>query len=540
MANNRIQNKRSDTEGKVPTVDDLTLGELAVNTFDGKMFLKTEQSGEQAIIEFANSVPIENMYYVKKSGDDTNSGQTFDDAFATIERALEVANGRTDPTVITVGPGKYETEGNLDMPPSCVIRCIYRTVTVNPKPGFEVNNVFRMSSNCFIEGFLFEGWQLDSLVNPTKGFAVCFRPDAIITRAPYIHKVGVRTNPYWGQVPPPLDRENANPLVGVGAGVALADGAVCSPYSIYPNIMTWGATPVSHNGIGYCAKNGALINAVNAISLWAHKHFLAQSGGQIVLSACSTQFGDYTMIAEGSRQLIYPYSVDPTTTLTVETTSSNEVDSYRNTIINNMWNSLVSNGYTTGWNAEDEEFTRRDANTFLQSMIWVLASANEKPMLDFAKGLFDVDGSYTFSTDKLNAFIYSFEFMRDEINTLPNMSTAATNYVTELVAKLKQTLNSPEKRSEPSVITAIGHTWTGVFAGVALTKVPPVNTRARIEDSISEIDDGRVVASGQDDRGSALFIGGLKIDADTGELTGPPFDQAVNRIATRASIARSY
>ena len=51
---------------------------------------------------------------------------------------------------------------------------------------------------------------------------------------------------------------------------------------------------------------------------------------------------------------------------------------------------------------------------------------------------------------------------------------------------------------------------------------------------------GVVIASGQDDQGSALFIGGMKIDADTGELTGPPFEQSVNRIATRAAIARSF
>ena len=37
-----------------------------------------------------------------------------------------------------------------------------------------------------------------------------------------------------------------------------------------------------------------------------------------------------------------------------------------------------------------------------------------------------------------------------------------------------------------------------------------------------------------------LFVGGMRIDADTGELSGPPFDQAVNRIATRAAIARSF
>jgi len=78
------------------------------------------------------------------------------------------------------------------------------------------------------------------------------------------------------------------------------------------------------------------------------------------------------------------------------------------------------------------------------------------------------------------------------------------------------------------------------MAGVALTKIPPARNETNIEESILELNNGVVIASGQDDQGSALFIGGMKIDADTGELTGPPFEQAVNRIATRTAIARSF
>ena len=40
MATNEIKLKRSDVENKVPLVSDLTLGELAVNTYDGKLFFK--------------------------------------------------------------------------------------------------------------------------------------------------------------------------------------------------------------------------------------------------------------------------------------------------------------------------------------------------------------------------------------------------------------------------------------------------------------------------------------------------------------------
>ena len=130
--------------------------------------------------------------------------------------------------------------------------------------------------------------------------------------------------------------------------------------------------------------------------------------------------------------------------------------------------------------------------------------------------------------------------MRDQVNGLAGVGSTADGYVTALVDALEQTVLDPSLVAEPSTITAIGHTWTGIMAGVALTKIPPARNYATIPESILELNQGLVIASGQDDQGSALFIGGMEINADTGELSGPPFEQAVNRIATRAAIARSF
>ena len=46
-----IKLRRSATSGAIPTTSQLALGELAMNTFDGKLFLKTDQSGTEAIVE---------------------------------------------------------------------------------------------------------------------------------------------------------------------------------------------------------------------------------------------------------------------------------------------------------------------------------------------------------------------------------------------------------------------------------------------------------------------------------------------------------
>ena len=498
-----------------------------------------------------------NVFYVSPYGNNDFDGKSWDRAFLTIEKALEVVTELEMLTLIELGPGTYLTEGHLDMPDDTIIRAAHRSVIIRPKPGFEERNVFRMGSGCFIEGPVFEDWRLDDMDNPSEGFAVSFRPGAVIRRVPYAHKIAVRTTPTWTFVAPPLDRDpdegEANPYVGRGAGVALADGSVCSPYSIFPNIMTWGATPVSHNGIGYCAKNGGLINAVNAVCLWSHRHFYALSGGQIILSSCSTQFGDYTMVAKGVRQIIDPYKLGTISITEAQGVEADQlIDEFTEALIDSLWNSLVSEGYTANWNSEDELFTRRDAATFLQSLRWVLLTKNEQPILDFTKSLFttesdpddptpwDANSKPVFTSDKQEAFEYSFEYLRDEINALPGISGNAQTIVINSVAAINNTLQNPKRILEPSTITAIGHTWSGVMAGVALTKIPPAKNSARIQDSILELERGLVIASGQDDQGSAIFVGGLEINADTGELSGPPFISAVNRIATKTVISRSF
>ena len=402
--------KRSDIPNKIPSVDQLDLGEIAINTYDGTLYFKRQQEyfddnlqeivSVDEVIEFTSHIPVENVLYVQKAGNDKNSGNSWSNAFASIEIAVKAAAIRNALTLIQVGPGVYFTKGHIDVSDNTVIQSSHRTVFIKPVPGFEERNVFRLGSGCFLEGFIFEGFRLDNLDNPNEGFAVCFRPGALITRVPYVHKIAVRTPPYWTTIAPPLDRLNGNPLVGRGAGVVLADGAVLDPDSVFPNIMTWGATPVTHNGIGYCAKNGALINAVNAISLWCHKHFLAIDGGQIILSSCSTQFGDFTLVSQGSKQIIRPYEVD--FPLTIQEVVSNEIDASTDSIIDNLVAELNLQGYTDNWPQSYTTLTRRDAGLFLQAMSWVLNTSNETPMLDFSKGLFDVTGNRAFTSIPYN------------------------------------------------------------------------------------------------------------------------------------------
>jgi hypothetical protein len=485
--------------------------------------------------------PVERTIYVQGFGSDANSGDSLSTAVATIEKALEIATDAGTPTLIEVYPGDYETEGHLDLPDNCSIISRHRTSFIRPAPGFEERNVFRIGSGCFVEGFMFEGWRLDSLDTPTEGFAISFRPGAVINRAPYAHKIAVRTSPTWGLVPPPLDPANGNPLVGRGGGVVLADGLVCSQYSRFANIMTWGATPVSHNGIGYCARNGGLINAVNAVSMWAHRHFYAQSGGQIILSGCSTQFGDWTMHADGTRSVVRAPTISGA--FTAQAAASEAIEASEQTIIDIMWNALVSGGYTSGWTATDEVYTRADAAQFLRVLRWTLETADQRPVRSFLEGLFNAVGAPVFTSDKTDAFVFSFNSMRDSINSL-GITVEAQAIVTNSVSMITTVLDDHESYwiSDRSRITAVGHTWTANRSGVALPphELPSPQTVRPIRESIRQTSGGVVIASGQDDSGNAQFVGGLEIDARSGRLQGPPFEQAVRQIALQTSVLGSF
>lgn len=52
---NTVKLKRSAVEGKVPLTTDLELGELALNTFDGKAYIKKD-NGTAAIVEIGAPV----------------------------------------------------------------------------------------------------------------------------------------------------------------------------------------------------------------------------------------------------------------------------------------------------------------------------------------------------------------------------------------------------------------------------------------------------------------------------------------------------
>jgi hypothetical protein len=70
MSNNQILKlRRSAVPGKVPSTSSLDFGELAINTFDGKVYLKKSGSlGEQVLAVGSNYGQILKVFYVSEYG----------------------------------------------------------------------------------------------------------------------------------------------------------------------------------------------------------------------------------------------------------------------------------------------------------------------------------------------------------------------------------------------------------------------------------------------------------------------------------------
>lgn len=105
-----IQLKRSSISGRIPAVSDLTLGEIAINTYDGKLYTKKNEEGTTSIVEIgAGSTSILDTFTFTASAGQTtfsgsdNSGETLSYISSNVEIFLNgvlLLNG-TDVTATT-------------------------------------------------------------------------------------------------------------------------------------------------------------------------------------------------------------------------------------------------------------------------------------------------------------------------------------------------------------------------------------------------------------------------------------------------------
>ena len=153
-----IRIKRSAVAGKKPTDGQLQLGELAVNFYDGKIFLKQDTGGVGVgtrIVEVgAGSTTFAGKtLYVTDNGDDVNTGLDEDNAKATIKSAVALASpGDT----IKVYPGNYTEDNPINLPDNVSVEGTeLRRCLVTPQNNG--TDLFYVGQGCHVTDLSFVG-----------------------------------------------------------------------------------------------------------------------------------------------------------------------------------------------------------------------------------------------------------------------------------------------------------------------------------------------------------------------------------------------
>jgi len=264
-----IQIKRSDVEGRVPTVDDLELGEIAINTYDAKLYAKRFRSGIGVdILAVGGSGPdIANVLYVTADGNDSNSGKKLGDGKRTIGAAVALA---TPGTIIKIGPGNYLEQNPISLPDQVsLVGDSLREVSITPH---NYGDLFYVGNGNYF-------WNLSFTGSSNPGAAIfSFDPNRIvyIDQSPYIQNC---TNFIPGTIGLKIDGQYA---------LGPTKSMVLDSYTQY-----------NQGGIGVSITNEGYAQLVSLFTICNEVAVFCGSGGACDLTNSNSSFGTYGLISDG-------------------------------------------------------------------------------------------------------------------------------------------------------------------------------------------------------------------------------------------------
>jgi len=275
MANPKIRFKRSSVPNKIPSVSDLPLGEIAINTNDGEVYIARNRSGFGTdIVRVGAGATVINVLYVTQDGNDNNTGKKLGDAKRTIKAAVaESVPG----TVIKISAGVYLEDNPIVLPDNVsVVGDSLREVTVTPK---NQGDLFWLNNGTYIAEMSFIGPEQKS-----NGAIVTFNPDVVpyIDQSPYIQNC---TNFIPGTVGLNIDGEYA---------IGPIKSMVLDSY-----------TQINPGGLGAKIFNEAFAQLVSMFTICSDTAILCQSGGACDLTNSNSSFGNFGLVADGVGPLKY-------------------------------------------------------------------------------------------------------------------------------------------------------------------------------------------------------------------------------------------
>jgi hypothetical protein len=276
-----IKIKRSAVPGKKPTVNDLNLGELALNTYDGNLFAKRIRAGINTdIINLGAGSTVTNVIYVTEDGSDENTGKKLGDAKQTIKGAIAIAESGD---VIKVSAGTYLENNPIVLPNQVsVVGDSLREVTVTPQNSN--SDLFHVGNGCYIAEMSFVGAASTQAI-----FA--FDPVSLryINQSPYI--------------------QNCTNFIQNSTGLKVDGSDALGPTK---SMVLDSYTQYNQGGIGASMTNEGYAQLVSLFTICNDVAVYCGSGGACDLTNSNSSFGNYGLISDGVGPLKYTGTITST------------------------------------------------------------------------------------------------------------------------------------------------------------------------------------------------------------------------------------
>ena len=289
MANPNIRIKRSAVPGKIPTVEQLPLGELGLNTYDGELFARRERTGIGTdVVRLGAGTTVTNVIYVTQDGNDSNTGRKLGDAKRTIGAALTEA---TTGSVIKVSAGSYIENNPLSIPKQVsIVGDSLREVSVSPQNADQ--DLFYVSNGNYIAEMSFTG-----TMDAGKAI-VTFNPEKIgyFDQSPYI--------------------QNCTNFITNSIGLKIDGSDAIGPLK---SMVLDSYTQYNQNGIGASITNEGYAQLVSMFTICNDTAIYCGSGAACDLTNSNSSFGNYGLVADGIGPLKYTGIITQTSTIDADT-----------------------------------------------------------------------------------------------------------------------------------------------------------------------------------------------------------------------------
>ena len=302
--------------------DDLTL-----SVWNGSAWVGITSGGT-----FTNQPKV--VYVDATSGDDANDGHRISRPKATIKAAVNQVNADAtygDGSVIIVAAGVYQEAAPIQITKKnvSIIGQALRSCIVHPTQATETNTLFELNSGSYIANLTLTGMKASGTrgaagslytdathgLPPTQGWNFAFYSGAEIFKSPYIQNC---TNFSDSEI----DNTNLNAITPAGGGGGdtdsaptggglLVDGSTVASTSPLRSMVCDSYTHVGLDGPGIFVTNNGYVQATSSYAFFNHFHIACINGGQANLAASTSDFGRFSLIADGrSPSAVFTSNVD--------------------------------------------------------------------------------------------------------------------------------------------------------------------------------------------------------------------------------------